>query len=217
MAIHQFERRAAQADDPELVTRVRAILTADVGAVRVERSAMEDDRRGVDFWAYLSGGNRVGVDLKARRRDWGDVYVELVSRSAEQKPGWTVNEKYITDYVLFLFPNRHLLLPYPQLRALVRRREATYRKRYGTTWAKSRGASMDWQTENCAIPEGLLFYEMFGISIPGLALTKPRLCPGGCGESHPVGTTCATGWAPWQPSRPDMEAEIAVDEPGVEW
>jgi hypothetical protein len=28
------------------------------------------------------------------------------------------------------------------------------------------------------------------------ALTEPRLCPS-CHDWHPVGSTCATGWAPW--------------------
>lgn len=32
----------------------------------------------------------------------------------------------------------------------------------------------------------------------GTPLTPPRLCPS-CHDSHPVGTTCAKGWAPWDP------------------
>lgn len=32
----------------------------------------------------------------------------------------------------------------------------------------------------------------------GTALTPPRLCPS-CAHLHPVGTTCAFGWAPWAP------------------
>lgn len=190
MAIHDFDRRMSEADKPDVRLRVDELLRAEFGAVRVERAEVEDDRRGVDFWAYLRSGRRQGVDLKARRRDWGDLYVELISRKGDEAPGWTVDHHKITDYVLFLWPDRHLLLPYPQLRATVLRNEATYRETYGTRWAKSRSSTGEWSTENCPIPEGVLFRDLFGISLTGLALTAPRECPS-CHGMHAVGTRCA--------------------------
>lgn len=196
MARHDFATRYSEADDPDVIARVKEVLAYDLGAGRVERAAPEFDKRGVDFWAYLTGSNRQGVDLKLRKRDWGDALLELVSRMAEETPGWSVNEHYITDYVLFLWPKRHLLLPYPQLRQCALRNLAAYRKKYGVTPAASTSETSTWRTENVAIPEGRLMFDMFGISLPGLPLTGPRACPS-CREGHPVGTTCDDGWAPW--------------------
>lgn len=214
MAIHQFEKRMAEADKPEIHQRVGEILERDLDAVRVDRANAADDKRGVDFWAFLRGGNRQGVDLKLRRADWGDLYVELVSRASEGTPGWTVDVKKVTDYVLFLWPRRHLLLPYPQLRAAVRRNEASYRERFGTRWSKSYSETADWRTENVGIPEGVLFSDMFGISLPGLAVSLPRLCPS-CGDDHPVGNTCAGGWAPDEARRRGLGAEDRVRVPAT--
>lgn len=198
MVVHSFERRLAHADRPEVRKRVDEILRVDLDAVHVERAEIQDDKRGVDFWAVLRSNRKQGIDLKLRRRDWGDLYVELVSREAEDAPGWTVDNKKITDYILFLWPDRHLLIPYPQLRATVRRNETAYRERFGTLWAKSETyAGATWRTENCAVPEGVLFFDMFGISLSGLPVSSSRHCDS-CGRDHPVGTTCANGWAPWK-------------------
>lgn len=191
MTIHEFARRMAYADRPEIMERVVEILVRDLGASRVERAGRVDDLRGVDYWAYLSTGRPQGVDLKARRREWGDLYLELVSRDDDEAPGWTVDQKKITDYVLFLWPQTYLLLPFPQLRATVRRNEAAYRERYGTSWASSEGRSgRRWRTENLALPAGLVFRDMFGCPAPiGVPLSGPRSCPS-CHEEHPIGTPC---------------------------
>lgn len=196
MTIHQFERRFAEADEPEVVERVREILKRDLDAEDVIRATPDEDRRGVDWWAERACGRRQGVDLKARRVDWGDVHIEYVSRAAEGKPGWTVDRSKITDYVLWLWPKRYLLLPFPLLQATVRRNLATYRANYASADAKSSSASATWKTQGLGIPIGVLFRDMFGVPAPvGTPLTPPRLCPS-CHLTHPVGTTCATGWAP---------------------
>lgn len=198
MAIHSFERRFAEADKPEVQERVEEILKRDLDARRVKRAEKNDDLQGVDFWAIRKCGRPQGVDLKARRRDWGDVHVELLSRVAERKVGWTLNEAYITDYVLYLFPKNYLLLPYPLLQATVRRNREEYLAEYGQTTARSASASAGWETQGVAVPVGRLFRDMFGVGAPlGTPLTQPRECPS-CRLDHPVGTTCADGWAPWE-------------------
>lgn len=195
--VHQYKARYDAADKPEVTARVVEILKRDLDAIEVERANEADDRQGVDFWAFRACGRKQGVDVKDRRRDWGDVHVEFVSRVAEQKPGWTVDRKKITDYVLYLWPKRYLLLPYPLLQATVRRNELAYRADYPAADAKSTSDSGAWRTEGCAVPEGRLFRDMFGVGAPlGTPLTLPRTCPA-CNLEHPVGTTCADGWAPW--------------------
>jgi hypothetical protein len=196
MAVHEFDRRFAEADRPEVQERVTEILRRDLDAIDVTRSTPSEDKQGVDFWAHRAHNRRLGVDLKFRRRDWGDIHIELVSRVAERTPGWTIDQKKITDYVLYLLPKTHLLLPFAQLQAAVRRNEAYYRESYGITPAKSKSQDAAWATEGAAIPVGVLFRDIFGIGAPvGTPLTRPRLCLS-CNQEHPAGTTCADGWAP---------------------
>lgn len=207
MTVHEFRRSYAYADEPEVVKRVSDILRHDMDAVRVERAEREDDRRGVDFWARLKSGQKQGVDLKRRKAEWSDLYLELVSNDGRNVVGWSKRDDYITDYVLFLWPKRHLLLPFPQLRATMHRQEAAYRERYGTLWAKSRLDGATWRTENVPVPEGVILRDMFGIGAPvGTPLTPPRVCPT-CGAKHPVGTTCAGGWATWNDDALDDMSE----------
>lgn len=197
MAVHDFERRYAEADTRDLAERVGAILRDELDARGVRRADEGDDRRGVDFWALLHSGREQGVDVKARRREWGDLLVEIVSRDVDGREGWARDRTKLTDYVLFLWPRRHLLLPYPQLRATVRRREEAYLALYGECWASTRSGESAWRTLNVAVPEGRLFADMFGLPAPvGVPLTAPRRCPY-CRALHPVGTTCAGGAFPW--------------------
>jgi len=196
MAIHNFERRYREADEPEVVERVREILIRDLDAVDVTRASEDEDRRGVDYWASRACGRRQGVDLKNRRSDFGDVHIETVSRVAEGTPGWTVDTTKITDYVLWLWPKRYLLLPYPLLQATVRRNLAHYQAEYASANARSSSSSSAWRTQGLGVPVGVLFRDMFGIGAPlGTPLSPPRLCPS-CHQQHPIGTTCASGWAP---------------------
>lgn len=193
--VRDFKRHYDAADKPEIQARVTEILMRDLDALQVERATVEEDRRGVDFWAFRACGRKQGVDVKVRRRDWGDVHVEFVSRVAEQKPGWTVDRDKLTDYVLYLWPKRHLLLPFPQLQAAVRRNEATYRAEYAAADASSSSVSGTWDTEGRGVPVGRLFRDIFGVGAPyGTPVTPPRTCPA-CSREHPVGTTCAQGWA----------------------
>lgn len=194
--VHNFERRYAEADEPDVQARVTEILTRDLDALQVERATREEDLGGVDFWAYRACGRRQGVDVKNRRKDWGDVHVEIMSRVAERKPGWTVDRQKTTDYVLYLWPKRYLLLPYPLLQATVRRNEAAYRAAYSSADAQSTSETAAWKTMGLGIPIGILVRDMFGVPAPvGAPLTPPRTCPT-CHRQHPVGTTCAAGWAP---------------------
>lgn len=192
MTVHGFERRYAEADSDPVRQRVTEILVSDMGAVRVERASRDDDLRGVDFWAYLTGGNHVGVEVKNRRRDHrlGDILVEIVSQQFEGRPGWAVNPTYITDFLLYLLPGRHFLIPYATLRATVLRRLDDYRRWYGAKVAESESvAGGHWTTENIPVPEGRLILDVLGIPVVGVALTPPQLCPG-CKEWHSVGTYC---------------------------
>lgn len=190
VTVHGFEGRFAYADEPETQARVGEILVKDLGALNVERANERDDKAGVDFWAIFRNGTKRGIDIKRRGRDYGDFLVELVSRVEENKPGWTVDEGKLTDYVLILWPRSHLLLPMHLLRTTSKRMGRKWLEWYGETQASSKSTSMKWQTKNVAVPMPRLFLDMFNYPAPiGTPLTADRACPSCYGE-HPVGVPC---------------------------
>lgn len=189
---HDFVAKYAYSDTAAIAERTRDIATRDLLAVSVTRAEREDDLRGVDFWARLVDGRRVSIDVKLRGYDHGDVFLEVVSRTEEGKVGWALNERYITDFVLFLWKTRYLLVSYPQLRAALKNRLAGYVKRYGTSQATSKGRDgVTWHTDNVGIPTARFLADMYGsVTWPfGTPLTAPKECAH-CHHMHPAGVTC---------------------------
>lgn len=191
--VHDFQTRYRESDEPAVAERVELILRRDLRARRVTRALEEDDRRGVDFWATLVDGHRVAVDVKRRDRsyDFGDLLLETKSRVGEGIVGWALNDHYITDFVLFLWKSRHLLVSYPQMRATLHNYLVRYSERYTVKPASSKSATASWRTENLGIPTARFLADMYGtLQWPyGTPLTHPRECAF-CHHPHPAGVTC---------------------------
>jgi hypothetical protein len=198
MVVHSFDARARAADTPAVRRRAEAELRERIEASHfrwTERGGL-DDKRGVDVWAELPSGQDSGVEVKDNR--WGEVRVEYVSRVREGIVGWTVNDRLISDYVLYLWPRRAWLIDYPQLRRVAKAQRERYMRHWGQRPAESKGLDgARWQTEFAAVPVGILLADIFGTTVMGAPLSAERICPA-CHESHPAGTTCAEGWAPWR-------------------
>ena len=202
--IHKFERKASYADTDAVRLRAEEVLTARIEAHRftwTERGG-QDDRLGVDVWATLPSSERVGVELKVNA--YGEVRIEYLSRQAEGIVGWTVNDGLISDYVLYLWMDSRLsfLVDYPQLRRVAKEQRKRYVRLFGDgaggpRLARSSGRNgHTWTTEFVAVPLGIVLQDIFGHPVMGMPLTPARECPV-CHLMHPVGTTCAGGWAPW--------------------
>lgn len=197
MTVHSFVRRARDSDRPEVRARAEEVL-----ATKIEARAFHwtdaggsDDKRGVDVWALLPNGKQAGVDVKDNT--WGEVRLEYVSRVAEGVVGWTVKDTSITDYVLNLWPRYFWLIDFPSLKAVAKAQEQNYLKWYGLKGAQSSGnGGHEWRTSFVPVPVGRLLFDIYGQTVLRTPLTPPRLCPS-CHQEHPVGTTCAEGWAPW--------------------
>jgi hypothetical protein len=151
-------------------------------------------------YATLPNRKRVGVDVKDNK--WGEVRLEYVSRAGEGIVGWTVNDKYQTDYVLNLWPKRFWLIDFPCLKAVAKKMREQYAAWYGPKATQSSGDSgASWKTYFVPVPIGRLLLDIYGQPAPlGVPLTAPRRCPA-CLEDHTVGTTCAGGWASWEGDR----------------
>lgn len=187
---HDFDAALQWAQ--EALPRVKAVLAAEIEAVSVKTASRSEDHHGIDYWARLRDGHEVGIELKRRRVNFGDIYLETVSRVEEGIVGWAVDDHKRSDLLLFLWPDWHLLLGYPQLRATFKRHRARYEKAYGVRRAATKkNGQVLWHTENVPVPIAVLISDMYGrVDWPiGTPLTPPRECPG-CHHMHPVGTTC---------------------------
>lgn len=221
-AVHDFKARARDADTPEVRARVEEILKAKIEARRFQYTERggDADRLGIDLFATLPNNKDVGVEVK--NNTWGEVRLEYVSRKGEGIVGWTVNDRLRSDYVLNLWPGRYWLIDFPSLKAVAKERRAEYTKWYGQKAAHSRSDSATWETTLVPVPVGRLLLDIYGVSVLGTPLTKPRQCPS-CGLEHPVGTTCADGWTPWETDLSESAgnatppAEPALSEEPVEW
>lgn len=176
----------------EALPRVKTVLAAEIEAVSVKVSSRSEDHNGIDYWAMLKDGHEVGIELKRRRINYGDIYLETVSRVEEGIVGWAVDDHKRSDLLLFLWPDWHLLIGYPQLRATFKRNRARYEKAYGLKRAATkRGDTLLWHTENVPVPIAVLLSDMYGrVEWPvGTPLTVPRRCPS-CNHDHAAGITC---------------------------
>lgn len=187
---YDFDANFRWAEDA--LPRVRTVLAQDIEAVSVTVATKDEDRHGIDYWARLRDGHKVSVELKRRRINFGDIYLETVSRVEEGIVGWALDDTKQSDLLLFLWPEWHLLIGYPQLRATFKRNRARYEKAYGVKRAATKKAgTVRWHTDNVPVPIAVLLSDMYGrVEWPvGTPLTPPRECPG-CRHMHPVGITC---------------------------
>ncbi len=192
---HQFERRARDADSPEVRKRAEAVLELKLEAVAFHWTdrGSSADKAGIDVWAGLRNDKQVGVDVKDNR--WGEVRLEYVSRLGEGIPGWTVDDGKRMDYVLNLWPGHYWLIDFPSLRAVAKANRDKYAKWYGHRASHSEGSSgAQWETRFIPVPVGILLADIYGQTVVGAPLTAARLCPA-CRLKHPVGTTCGSSWA----------------------
>lgn len=197
MTVHAFERRARDADRPEVRSRAERLLTERLEAqtFRWTERGGNDDKHGIDVWAWLPNRRQVGIDVKDNR--WGEVRLEYVSRFDEGIPGWTVDDTKLTDYVLNLWPRTSWLIDFPSLKAVAKANRDEYGRLYGRKRATSSSERGDgWQTHFIPVPVTRLLLDIYGYPLVGLPLAHERECPR-CGVLHPIGTTCADSYAPW--------------------
>ncbi|GLC32183.1 hypothetical protein [Clostridium omnivorum] len=69
--------------------------------------------KGVDVILYKDGGS-LYVDEKVTTKEFkGDILLEIGNAN---KQGWALNEKYLTNVVLFYYTNKIILIEYDSLR-----------------------------------------------------------------------------------------------------
>lgn len=135
------------------------------GCVGVEKTDVETDKSGIDYYATLRRGARVGIDQKARRAGCGRFWTngpELALEVWSVRPvpelniggvvGWTLDESKQTDYTLHTFDqsdtDQCYLLPFQLLRIAFREHKADWEQNFQVAIQHSDG----WDSECIFVP-----------------------------------------------------------------
>ena len=146
------------------------------GCVTVERAEKKDDLNGIDYWAVLRKGARVGIDHKLReagcKRFWKNGSPELPMEIWSVMPdtankgvtGWTLSETKNTDYVLFTFDlsdsDQAFLLPFQLLRIAFHNNYAHWRSLYIQRPQESVRGGLRWKSEAAFVPANIVLAEI---------------------------------------------------------
>lgn len=113
---------------------------------------MQNQSSGVDKIIHFSNGKTVTVDEKKRRKDYGDILLELWKNKEQKKPGWLYYSA--CDYIVYAIPdsNKIYLLPTILLQMAWKKNRAEWESLYKRVLAKNKG----YTTENIPIPTEVL-------------------------------------------------------------
>lgn len=103
-----FHQQKAMSERPKIYAAVReAVRKQFPDVLAIHKAHVENDKRGIDYWLEFAGGKMETLDVKIREKDWalrGDkdnICLELASDEGRGKPGWSLDETKLTDWVLF--------------------------------------------------------------------------------------------------------------------
>lgn len=113
---------------------------------------LENQFSGVDKIIHFKGGKKVTVDEKKRRKDYGDILLELLKNKEQQKPGWLFYSE--CDYIVYavLESKKIYLLPTLLLQMAWRNNRRVWEAKYQKKDALNEG----YTTQNIPIPTDIL-------------------------------------------------------------
>jgi len=103
---------------------IRACKAELSDCIGVKRASQAEDKAGVDFWAHMADGSRIGIDLKLRRKDFGAQYGKpldcVVELDCAGSQGW-LNKAGGAELILFAASDtgRYYMVAARDLRAAV--------------------------------------------------------------------------------------------------
>jgi len=166
--VHSFNDDFRFSDTPAAYALVRmACKTYLPDCVGLKRASYAEDRAGVDFWAHMADGARIGIDLKLRRKDYGARYGKpldcVVELDCAGSNGW-LNKAGGAPLILFAASDtgRYFMVPADKLRAAVVTGLArwiasgqVHELKTTSTWGKGHGGER-WQSNAVAISSELI-------------------------------------------------------------
>ena len=121
--------------------------------VRIEKAEdLERQFQGIDKILHFDSGKKILVDEKKRRKDYGDILVEIYSNTEKKTPGWTF--KPYTDYFVYaIMPaGKIYLLPALLLKLWVKENWSHIQNYFQKIEAKNPG----YITTSYAVPTDIL-------------------------------------------------------------
>jgi len=117
---YEFDEQLRMSEGVANTVNVSDILLSQIpGAKIVSKANKTDDRNGTDWWVEMASGQRLSIDAKIRRQDFGknDLALEIWSVMESNRIGWTRDPSKRTDYVLWFWRDtqRFCLLPFTML------------------------------------------------------------------------------------------------------
>ena len=131
----------------------QSVETVSYGANKINRELQE---KGVDKIIRCSNGNVFTIDEKKRRKDYGDILIELWKNKEQHKLGWLFYSQ--CDYIVYavIGADKIYLLPTLLLQMAW--------KTNGTNWLKQyplkKADNIYYKTVNIAIPTNILITAM---------------------------------------------------------
>ena len=102
--------------------KIIKIINKYFSGEKIRKSNLEEDIKGID---YFAGENK--IDIKLRNINYpGDVALEIWSNCEKKTIGWTLDNIKITDYVLFIWKDKDLIIPYKKLREVFKKNYADW-------------------------------------------------------------------------------------------
>lgn len=172
--IYDFQKKAEGAE--LIMSRAQESIPAMLdGCTSVDRSTRSEDISGVDLWAVLRGGHRVGIDVKSREpgcsKYWSgspelalEVWSKMPDSGNRGVAGWTLSEKKQTEWVFYCWDSSdsalELLLPFQALRVALRRNLDDWKKQYTGAPQRNNG----WTSFALFVPWPVVFKAMCEVS-----------------------------------------------------
>ncbi len=164
-----FDAQLALSHGNSASRSVEQILLVNIpGACKTIPAHASNDRNGTDWWIEHESGRFLSVDCKIREHDCAkyhadDLALETWSVVEKKIPGWTLNEKKRTDYVLWLWldTGRWCLVPFPMLCKAFQAKHSEWKKKYKT--AQQYTSERNYHSECVFVPRKEVWAEMYRI------------------------------------------------------
>jgi len=165
MSVHDFNRQMEWSIESSSEKMFEDFYYKAFGSDLLEVEQVTDitlQRKGIDKVLHLKNGDTVYVDEKKRRKDYGDILLEVWSVKEKSVKGWVWSETKVTDYIIYAFMNskRVFMLPFQLLKMAFNRCKNQWLAKYSIPPAHTIRNGVKYTTENIAVPKEVLMSEL---------------------------------------------------------
>ncbi len=129
----------------------------DIGNIEFVED-MERQRKGIDKVIHFNSGYKITIDEKKRRKDYGDILLEIWSQYENNKRGWLYYSQ--CDYIVYaVMPSKKVyLLPVLLLKKVWHDNGKQWQETYGERPSYNKG----YTTINVPVPTDILLDSIAG-------------------------------------------------------